>query len=145
MPQQNAARNARVQALHPVGHGDAHRAIAGADGLLRQALALAADDDADAARVAGLGRAQGLGLIKCRRQAGDPLCPQGGNGLRHLPGLDDRDADSRAHGGSEGLGGPDAGAAVTQQHAVKAKRRRRAQQGAHIAGVLHPLLKSARQ
>ena len=54
-------------------------------------------------------------------------------------GLDDRDAHSRAHGGPEGLGGPNAGAAVAQQHAVKAERRRRAQQGAHIAGVLHPL------
>ena len=62
MPQQDAARNAGVQAFHPVGHGDAHGAAAGGNGLFRQALTLTADDYADTARVTGPGRAQGLAL-----------------------------------------------------------------------------------
>ena len=78
MPQQDAARNAGVQAFHPVSHGDAHGAAAGGNGLFRQALALTADDYADTARVAGPGRAQGLALVECRRKAGDVLGPQGG-------------------------------------------------------------------
>ena len=40
MPKQDAACNPGVQAFHPVGHGDAHRAVAGGDGLIGQALAL---------------------------------------------------------------------------------------------------------
>ena len=138
MPQQDAARNTGVQALHPVGHGDAHRAGAGGNGLVGQALALAADDHAHAAGAAGLCRAQRLGLVQRSGQAGDALCPQLCHSLRHLTGFDDRDAHGRAHGGPQGLGGPHAGAAVAQQHAVKAKGGRTAQQRAHIAGVLHP-------
>ena len=49
MPQQHAARHGGVQTLDTVGHRDAHGHVAGFDGGIRQALALAADDDADAA------------------------------------------------------------------------------------------------
>ena len=73
MPQQDAARNAGVQAFHPVGHGDAHRAAAGSNGLIGQALTLAADDDADATGIAGLRRAQRLRLVQRSRKAGDAL------------------------------------------------------------------------
>ena len=139
MPQQDAARNAGVQAFHPAGHGDAHSAAAGGNGLFRQALALAADDYADTARVAGPGRAQGLALVECRRKAGDVLCPQGGNGGRHCPHLHHRHPHGGPHGGPQGLGGKHAGTAIAQQHAVKAERGGRAQQRAHVAGVLHPL------
>ena len=139
MPEQDAARDAGVQALDPVGHGDADSAGAGGDGLIREALTLAADDDADAVRVAGRRRTQGLGLVEGGGKAGDVLLPQQGDGLGHLPRLDDGDAHRCAHGGPKGLGRKDAGAAVAEQHAVKAEGRRRAEQRSHVAGVLHPL------
>ena len=138
MPQQDAARNAGIQAFHPVGHGDAHRAGAGGDGRIGQALTLAADDDADAAGIAGLRRAQRLGLVQRSRKAGDALFPQPGDGIGHGTGFDHRDAHGGSHGSPQGLGSPHAGTAVAQDHAVKAKGRCRAQQGAHVAGVLHP-------
>ena len=81
MPEQDAARDAGVQALDPVGHGDADSAGAGSDGLIREALTLAADDDADAVRAAGRRRTQGLGLVEGGGKAGDALLPQQGDGL----------------------------------------------------------------
>ena len=138
MPQQDAARDTGVQAFHPVGHGDAHRAVAGGDGFISQALSLAADDHADAAGIPGLCRAERLGLVQRRRKAGDTFFPQQSDGLRHGTGLDDRDAHRRTHGGAQGLGGVDTGAALAEDDTVKAKGGRTAQQSAHVAGVLHP-------
>ena len=138
MPQQDAARNAGVQAFHPVGHGDAHRVAAGSNGLIGQALTLAADDDADAAGIAGLRRAQRLRLVQRGSKAGDSLCAQLGDGIGHGTGFDHRDAHGGSHGSAQGLGGIHTGTAVAQDHTVKAKGRSRAQQSAHIAGVLHP-------
>src|SRR5699024_12385307 len=78
VPQQDAAGNAGVEAFHAIGHGDADGPVAGVDGLLGEALPLAADDDAHPALPCP-GGAQRLGAVEGGGQALDAPAAQRGD------------------------------------------------------------------
>ena len=45
LPERNGAGGGNVEGIDPVGHGDAHRVIAGGDGGVGKALTLGAQHD----------------------------------------------------------------------------------------------------
>ena len=90
MPQQHAAGHRGVQALGQIGHGDAHRPVAGVDGGIGQALALAADDHAQPAGEAPPHRVQIRRIAQCSRQAGHSPAPQLFQGSGQVLGLKHR-------------------------------------------------------
>ena len=139
MPQQHAARHCRVQTLDAVCHRDADGHVAGLDGPVRQALPLAADDDAQPAREIVPGLVQRTGAVERRRQRRHAAGTQRGQRGGQIVAVQRRQPPRRTHRGPQRLGRQRRRAARPQHNGIKAERGSAAQQRTHVAGVLHAL------